>query len=189
MAKKEGKAPEADEVIKEAEETIEKKEDTAETEEADVTTEEPESESDLENKLAEITDRLQRTMAEFDNFRKRTEKEKAARFEMGARSVIEQFLPVLDNFERGLLTVPEEKRSDPFVDGMDKVYKQMVSVLEELGVKEIDALGKEFNPDYHNAVMHVEDEEAGENVIVEEFQKGYLYKDGVVRYSMVKVAN
>jgi len=187
VAKKSDKTPETDEVIKEAEETIEKKEDPAEVTDADDTAEE--LESDLENKLAEITDRLQRTMAEFDNFRKRTEKEKAARFEVGARNVIEQILPVLDNFERGLLTVPEEKKSDPFADGMDKVYKQMLSVLEDLGVKEIEALGKEFNPDYHNAVMHVEDEEAGENMIVEEFQKGYLYKDGVVRYSMVKVAN
>lgn len=164
------------------------KEATADTE-SDSEKETAEMENDLEKKLAEITDRLQRTMAEFDNFRKRTEKEKAARFEVGARSVIEKILPVLDNFERGLCSVEEGQKEDPFVSGMDKVYKQLTATLEELGVKPIEALGKEFNPDFHNAVMHVEDESAGENTIVEEFQKGYTYKDGVVRYSMVKVAN
>ncbi|WP_434311088.1 nucleotide exchange factor GrpE [Hominifimenecus sp. rT4P-3] len=164
------------------------KEATAGTE-SDSEKETADIENDLEKKLAEITDRLQRTMAEFDNFRKRTEKEKAARFEVGARSVIEKILPVLDNFERGLCSVEEEKKEDPFVSGMDKVYKQLTATLEEIGVKPIEALGKEFNPDFHNAVMHVEDESAGENTIVEEFQKGYTYKEGVVRYSMVKVAN
>ena len=144
---------------------------------------------ELENKVAELTDRLQRTMAEFDNYRKRTEKEKAARFEVGARSVIERVLPVLDSFERGLVTVEAERKDDPFVDGMDKVYKQLFSVLEDLGVAPIEAVGKQFNPDFHNAVMHVEDEELGENVVAEEFQKGYTYKGTVVRYSMVKVAN
>ena len=156
---------------------------------ADQEQEPAEMENDLEKKLSEITDRLQRTMAEFDNFRKRTEKEKAARFEIGARSVIEKILPVLDNFERGLGGVEEEKKEDPFVSGMDKIYKQLTSTLEEIGVKPIEALGQEFNPDFHNAVMHVEDEDAGENTIVEEFQRGYTYKDSVVRYSMVKVAN
>ena len=156
---------------------------------ADQEQETAEMENDLEKKLSEITDRLQRTMAEFDNFRKRTEKEKAARFEIGARSVIEKILPVLDNFERGLGGVEEEKKEDPFVSGLDKIYKQLTSTLEELGVKPIEALGQEFNPDFHNAVMHVEDEDAGENTIVEEFQRGYTYKDSVVRYSMVKVAN
>ncbi|MCJ7835545.1 nucleotide exchange factor GrpE [Cuneatibacter sp. NSJ-177] len=156
---------------------------------ADQEQETAEMENDLEKKLSEITDRLQRTMAEFDNFRKRTEKEKAARFEIGARSVIEKILPVLDNFERGLGGVEEEKKEDPFVSGMDKIYKQLTSTLEEIGVKPIEALGQEFNPDFHNAVMHVEDEDAGENTIVEEFQRGYTYKDSVVRYSMVKVAN
>ena len=156
---------------------------------ADQEQETAEMENDLEKKLSEITDRLQRTMAEFDNFRKRTEKEKAARFEIGARSVIEKILPVLDNFERGLGGVEEEKKEDPFVSGMDKIYKQLTSTLEEIGVKPIEALGQEFNPDFHNAVMHVEDEDAGENTIVEEFQRGYTYKDSVVRSSMVKVAN
>ncbi len=142
-----------------------------------------------EAKVAELTDRVQRTMAEFDNYRKRTEKEKAARYEVGARSVIERMLPIIDNFERGLSTVDEEKKKDPFVDGMDKVYKQMIAVLEDMGVSPIEALGKEFDPSFHNAVMHTDDENVGENQIVEEFQKGYTYKGSVVRYSMVKVAN
>ena len=132
---------------------------------------------------------MQRQMAEFDNFRKRTEKEKSAMFEMGAKSVIEKILPTIDNFERGLAGIPEDKKSDPFVDGMDKVYRQMLSTLEGLGVKPIEAVGKEFDPNFHNAVMHVEEEEAGENIVVEEFQKGYTYHDTVVRHSMVKVAN
>ncbi len=147
-----------------------------------------ELENDLEKKLAEITDRLQRTMAEFDNFRKRTEKEKAARYEIGARSVIEKILPILDNFERGLGGLAEDQKN-AFSEGMDKVYRQLVTTLEEMDVKPIEALGKAFNPDFHNAVMHVEDDSVGENVIVEEFQKGYTYKGSVVRYSMVKVAN
>ena len=156
------------------------------TEEAEKET--AELENDLEKKLAEITDRLQRTMAEFDNFRKRTEKEKAARYEIGARSVIEKILPVLDNFERGLGGLAEDQKN-AFTEGMDKVYRQLVTTLEEMDVKPIEALGQPFNPDFHNAVMHVEDETAGENVVVEEFQKGYTYKGTVVRYSMVKVAN
>lgn len=142
-----------------------------------------------DEKIEELTDRVKRQMAEFDNFRKRTEKEKASMYEIGAREIIEKILPVVDNFERGLATIPEEEKDSPFADGMTKIYKQMMTVFEEMGVKAIDAVGEEFNPDYHNAVMHVEDEEAGENVVVEEFQKGYLYKDHVVRHSMVKVAN
>ncbi|MGN0170042.1 MAG: nucleotide exchange factor GrpE [Lachnospiraceae bacterium] len=142
-----------------------------------------------DEKIAELTDRVTRQMAEFDNFRKRTEKEKSQMFDLGAKNVIEKILPVVDNFERGLAAVPEENRSDSFVDGMDKIYKQMMMVLEEAGVKPIEAVGKEFDPNLHNAVMHVEDEALGENEIVEEFQKGYLYHDSVVRHSMVKVAN
>ena len=142
-----------------------------------------------DEQIEDLTDRLKRQMAEFDNFRKRTEKEKASMYEIGAREIIEKILPVVDNFERGLAAVPEEEKDSPFADGMTKIYKQMMTVFEEMGVKAIDAVGEEFNPDYHNAVMHVEDEEAGENVVVEEFQKGYLYKDHVVRHSMVKVAN
>ena len=139
-----------------------------------------------DEKIEELTDRLTRQMAEFDNFRKRTEREKS---EIGAKDIIEKILPVIDNFERGLAAVPEESKEDPFVEGMEKIYKQIMTTLEGVGVKPIEAVGQEFNPDFHNAVMHVEDEEAGENIITEEFQKGYMYHDSVVRHSMVKVAN
>ena len=139
--------------------------------------------------IEELTDKYKRTFAEFDNFRKRSEKEKAAMYEIGAKDIVERILPVVDNFERGLSMVSEDEKESPFVDGMDKVYKQLLKALEEAGVKPIEALGKEFNPDFHNAVMHVEDEEAGENIIIEEFQKGYMYRETVVRHSMVKVAN
>ena len=132
---------------------------------------------------------VKRQMAEFDNYRKRTEKEKSSMYEIGAREVIEKILPIVDNFERGLAAVPEEEKETPFVDGMNKIYRQLLSVFEGMGVKTIESVGQEFNPDYHNAVMHVEDEEAGENIVVEEFQKGYTYKDTVIRHSMVKVAN
>ena len=142
-----------------------------------------------DEKIEELTDRVKRQMAEFDNFRKRTEKEKASMDQIGAREVIEKILPVVDNFERGLATVPEEDATNPYAEGLEKIYKQLMTVLDELGVKAIEAVGQEFNPDFHNAVMHVEDEDAGENVVVEEFQKGYLYKEQVVRHSMVKVAN
>ena len=142
-----------------------------------------------DEKIEELTDRVKRQMAEFDNFRKRTEKEKASMYQIGAREVIEKILPVVDNFERGLATVPEEDATNPYAEGLEKIYKQLMAVLDELGVKAIEAVGQEFNPDFHNAVMHVEDEDAGENVVVEEFQKGYLYKEQVVRHSMVKVAN
>lgn len=140
-----------------------------------------------DEKIEELTDKVKRQMAEFDNFRKRTEKEKASMYIIGAKDIVEKILPVVDNFERGL-TMAEDK-TDPFIDGMKKIYKQFMTTLEEAGVTPIEAVGKEFNPDFHNAVMHVEDEEAGENIIVEEFQKGYMYKDFVVRHSMVKVAN
>ena len=143
----------------------------------------------LTQENAQLKDQLLRKMAEFDNFRKRTEKEKASMYEIGAREVIEKILPIVDNFERGLAAVPEEEKESPFVDGMNKIYRQLLSSFEGMGVKAIESVGQEFNPDYHNAVMHVEDEEAGENVVVEEFQKGYTYKDTVIRHSMVKVAN
>ena len=142
-----------------------------------------------DEKIEELTDRVTRQMAEFDNFRKRTEKEKSAMYEIGAKDVIDKMLPIVDNFERGLQTVPEELIGNPFVDGMEMIYKQLLTTLEEIGVKAIKAVGEEFNPDFHNAVMHVEDEELGENVVAEEFQKGYTYRDNVVRHSMVKVAN
>jgi len=142
-----------------------------------------------DEKIEELSDKLLRQMAEFDNFRKRTEKEKSAMYEIGAKDIIEKLLPVVDNFERGFLTVAEEDKEDAFVTGMEMVYKQLMTMLETVGVKPIEAIGQEFNPDLHNAVMHVEDEEVGDNIIVEEFQKGYTYRDSVVRYSMVKVAN
>lgn len=141
-----------------------------------------------DEKIEELTDRLQRQMAEFDNFRKRTEKEKSGMYAVGARDVVEKILPVVDNFERGLATA-EDLENDPFADGMNKIYKQLTTVLSDLGVTPIEAVGKEFDPNLHNAVMHVDDEEAGDNIVVEEFQKGYMYKDTVVRHSMVKVAN
>ena len=142
-----------------------------------------------DEKIEELSDKLLRQMAEFDNFRKRTEKEKSAMYEIGAKDIIEKLLPVVDNFERGFTTVAEEDKEDAFVTGMEMVYKQLMTMLEGVGVKPIEAVGQEFNPDLHNAVMHVEDETVGENIIVEEFQKGYTYRDSVVRYSMVKVAN
>ena len=142
-----------------------------------------------DTQIEELTDRVKRQMAEFDNFRKRTEKEKAAMFEVGAKSVVEKILPVIDNFERGLKAVTEEQKGDSFVQGVEMTYKQLMTVLESIDVKAIEAVGKEFDPNLHNAVMHVDDESVGESVIVEEFQKGYTYRDSVIRYSMVKVAN
>jgi len=142
-----------------------------------------------DEKIEELSDKLLRQMAEFDNFRKRTEKEKSAMYEVGAKGIIEKLLPVVDNFERGLAAVPEDKKEDGFVTGMEMVYKQLLTMLESVDVKPIEAVGQEFNPDLHNAVMHVDDEELGDNIVVEEFQKGYTYRDSVVRYSMVKVAN
>lgn len=142
-----------------------------------------------DEQIEELTDRVRRQMAEFDNFRKRTEKEKTQMFETGAKSIVEKILPVVDNFERGLAAITEEEKESPFAEGMEKIYKQMMTVLEEAGVKVIEAEGKEFDPNLHNAVMHIEDESFGENIVAEEFQKGYTYRDSVVRHSMVKVAN
>lgn len=139
--------------------------------------------------IEDLTDRLKRTMAEFENFRKRNEKEKEQMFEVGAKSIIEKILPTVDNFERGLKAVAEEDKATPFVEGMDMVYKQLISSLEDVGVKQIEAVGKEFDPNLHNAVMHEENDELGENMVSEELQKGYVYRETVVRYSMVKVAN
>ena len=142
-----------------------------------------------DEQIEDLTDRLRRQMAEFENFRKRTEKEKSQMFDMGAKTIVEKVLPVIDNFERGLAAVPEDKKEDAFVVGMDKIYKQFLTTLEEAGVKPIEAVGQEFDPNFHNAVMHVEDEGLGENIVAEELQKGYMYRDAVVRHSMVKVAN
>ena len=140
-----------------------------------------------DEQIEQLNDKVMRQMAEFENFRRRTEIEKSQMFNTGAKSIIEKILPVVDNFERGLATV--EEGADPFADGMLMIYKQLLTTLDEAGVKPIEAVGQEFNPDFHNAVMHVEDEEVGENIVVEEFQKGYMYNDTVVRHSMVKVAN
>lgn len=204
------KAAEAEEAKKaqeaeNAEETSDEETEEAEQEEAqdsegaeETENEEPKKKKFFEKKnkkdkkdeqIADLTDKLTRQMAEFDNYRKRTEKEKSAMYEIGAKDVVEKILPVVDNFERGLQSVSEEEKENPFVQGMDKIYKQLMTTLEGLGVKPIEAVGQEFNPDLHNAVMHIEDEELGENVVAEEFQKGYMYRDSVVRHSMVKVAN
>lgn len=205
--------PETEETVEQAKETTEATEAVENTEEAaqDAEVNEEENAADenaeagkdkkkgffgrkekkdpKDEKIEELTDKLTRQMAEFDNFRKRTEREKSQMYEIGAKDVIEKILPVVDNFERGLAAVSEEERENPFVDGMDKVYKQLLTTLEAIGVKPIEATGQEFNPDLHNAVMHVEDEELGENIVAEEFQKGYTYRESVVRHSMVKVAN
>ncbi|MBE5949980.1 MAG: nucleotide exchange factor GrpE [Lachnospiraceae bacterium] len=183
----------------EAEETVAEENETAETAEAEETEasgekkgffKKKEKKDKKDEKIEELNDRLMRQMAEFDNFRKRSEREKSQMFEIGAKDIVERILPVVDNMERGLATVsPEELEANAFAQGMEKVYKQFMTVLEAAGVKPIEAVGNEFNPDFHNAVMHVEDESVGENIVVEEFQKGYMYRESVVRHSMVKVAN
>ena len=185
---------ETGEFVEEAEETPEEAAAKAAAMEAEV--EEAFSDENLEGKpdkkdlaIADLTDRLKRSMAEFDNFRKRSEKEKATMFDMGARSVAEKLLPVVDNFERAMLVTPSEGEGKAFADGIAMIYNQMTKTLEDLGVKPIDCVGKEFDPNLHNAVMHIEDESLGENVVAEELLKGYMYKDSVLRHSMVKVAN
>jgi molecular chaperone GrpE len=173
------------ELDQEAEATVEETAETVETE--DAAAEETEEEATSDNAvIEELNDRIKRQMAEFDNFRKRSEKEKSQMFDAGSKSVIEKILPVVDNFERGLAGAAE---GDAFADGMKIIYKQLMTSLEAIGVTPIEAVGQEFNPEFHNAVMHVEDENAGENEIVEELQKGYMFHDSVVRHSMVKVAN
>ena len=177
------------EVVEETVETpVEETEEVVE-ETVEETTEETAKKDAKDEKIEELSDKLLRQMAEFDNFRKRSEKEKAAMYDIGAKNVIDKLLPIVDNFERGFTTVAEEDKEDAFVAGMEMVYKQLMTMFETIGVKPIEAVGKEFNPDLHNAVMHVEDETVGENIVVDEFQKGYTYRDSVVRYSMVKVAN
>ena len=188
-----------DENVTSAEETADTKEtaETADTQAADADSEDPDTKKSFfkkkkdkkDEQIEELTDKVKRQMAEFDNFRKRTEKEKSQMYDMGAKTIVEKILPVIDNFERGLAAVPEDNKEDAFVVGMDKVYRQMLTVLEEAGVKPIEAVGAEFDPNFHNAVMHVEDETLGDNVVAEELQKGYMYRDTVVRHSMVKVAN
>lgn len=140
-----------------------------------------------DEQIEELKDRLKRQMAEFENFRKRTEKEKTQMFDMGAKTIIEKILPVVDNFERGLAAVSEDQKDDPFITGMDKIYKQMMAELDAVGVKPIDCIGQEFDPDFHNAVMQVENDELESGTVAQELQKGYMYKDTVVRHSMVSV--
>lgn len=142
-----------------------------------------------DQKIEELTDRLMRTMAEFDNYRKRTEKEKSAMYDMGIKSVIEKILPTVDNFERGLGTITEKEKESAFAQGIELIYRQLLTSLDEIGLKPIEAVGKEFDPNLHNAVMHGEDESMGDNIVSDEFQKGYMYRDMVVRHSMVKVVN
>jgi len=194
-----------DDVLNEDIETQTAAEDTAaetiDIEDAQETTDEEETQKEKKSffkkdkkdkkdeKIEELNDRLMRTLAEFDNFRKRSEREKAQMFEVGAKDIIEKILPIVDNFERGFATVSDEEKETAFAQGMDKVYKQLITALEGAGVKAIEAVGKEFDPNFHNAVMHGEDEELGENIISEEFQKGYMYRESVVRHSMVKVVN
>ena len=191
----------------EIEETIEETVEASETEEAvEENTEEVSEEENDEEKpkkegffkkkkdkrdeqIEELNDRVKRQMAEFDNFRKRSEKEKTMMFDMGAKNVIEKILPVVDNFERGFTTVEETDKNDAFVQGMQQVYKQLMTELEAIGVTPIEAVGQEFNPDFHNAVMQVESEEFESGIIAQEFMKGYMYKDTVVRHSMVGVVS
>ena len=142
-----------------------------------------------DEQIAELTDKVKRQLAEFENFRNRTEKEKSQMYMVGARDVIEKLLPVVDNFERGLKSIPEDQKDGPVASGMEMIYKQLITVLTDLGVTPIEAVGQEFDTNFHNAVMHAEDEELGENTVSEEFQKGYKYKDAVLRHSMVKVVN
>ena len=174
---KEAKASETDK-------ETEKSEDAGKKEKA------PEKKKDpKDEKIDELNDKLRRSMAEYDNYRKRTDKEKSAMYEIGAKDVIEKILPIVDNFERGLNTIPEDAKGTAFAEGMEKIYKQFVKTLDDLGVKPIEAVGKPFDPNFHNAVMHVEDENLGENVVAAELQKGYTYKESIVRHSMVQVAN
>ena len=140
-----------------------------------------------DEQIEELNDRLKRQKAEFENFRKRSEKEKSQMFDMGAKTIVEKILPVIDNFERGLAAVPDDKKEDPFITGMDKVYKQMLTELDAVGVKPIECVGQEFDPDFHNAVMQVENDELESGTVAQELQKGYMYKDSVVRHSMVSV--
>lgn len=186
---KEETAEEAEEVVEEAV-TEDPVEETQDSTEKKGFFKKKEKKDKKDEKMEELNDRLIRQMAEFDNFRKRSEREKSQMFEMGAKDMVEKILPVVDNMERGLATVSaEEMENNAFAQGMEKVYKHFMTVLEQAGVKPIEAVGVEFNPDFHNAVMHVEDETVGENIVVEEFQKGYMYRESVVRHSMVKVAN
>ena len=181
---------EAEEVTEETAEEAEESEDTEEAGEKKGFFGKKKDKKDKKDlRIEELEDKVKRQLAEFENFRNRTEKEKSRMYEFGARDVIEKMLPVVDNFERGLAAIPEAEKGGPVASGMEMIYKQIMTTLEGLGVTPIDALNKPFDPNFHNAVMHVEDDEIEESTVVEEFQKGYIYKEHVIRYSMVKVAN
>ena len=188
-------AVEAEEVLEEASETEEVTEEVSEDSAEDseekkgIFGKKKEKKDKKDLKIEELEDKVKRQLAEFENFRNRTEKEISRMYEFGARDVIEKMLPVVDNFERGLAAIPEEEKGGPVASGMEMIYKQIMTTLESFGVKPIEALNQPFDPDFHNAVMHVEDDEIEESTVVEEFQKGYIYKEHVIRYSMVKVAN
>lgn len=180
------------EEAKNAEETAEDIKDTETKEETSKETKEATADdkiAELEASVADWKDKYQRLMAEFENARKRTAKEATQRYDMGAMGVLEKLLPVIDNFERGLEAVSEDEKDSAFVKGIEQIYKQFTAVMEDLGVTPMDAQGKEFDANLHNAVMHVEDDDLGENIVAEELQKGYMYKENVLRHSMVKVAN
>lgn len=177
-----------EEAAENADEGAEETRQEAETTDAEAE-EKPSAKDPKDEKIEELQERLKRQMAEFDNFRKRTEKEKSAMYEIGARDIIEKILPVLDNFERGLAAMPEEEKGSSFAEGVAMIYKQLVKMLEDAGVEAIAAEGQPFDPNLHNAVMHIEDETLGENIISQELQKGYKYRGTVVRHSMVQVAN
>lgn len=190
----EAESPESEEESRESEKQEESPEETASLESKEVGKKgffgkKKEKKDPKDIQIEELTDRLRRSMAEFDNFRKRTEKEKSAMFEIGAKDIVERILPVIDNFERGLASVPEDVKETSFAEGMEMIYKQLLKNLEEAGVKPIEAVGQPFDPNFHNAVMHIEDDELGENMVAQELQKGYMYRDSVVRHSMVQVAN
>lgn len=180
------------EEVKNAEETAEDIKDTETKEETSKETKEATADdkiAELEASVADWKDKYQRLMAEFENARKRTAKEATQRYDMGAMGALEKLLPVIDNFERGLEAVSEDEKDSAFVKGIEQIYKQFTAVMEDLGVTPMDAQGKEFDANLHNAVMHVEDDDLGENIVAEELQKGYMYKENVLRHSMVKVAN
>lgn len=180
---------ESEEQAKQAETEQKEEKETAQAETSDPSPEEEKKADPRDRKIEELTDRLKRNLAEFDNYRKRTEKEKTAMLDFGAKKVLEKLLPVIDNFERSLAAAPDLPEAKAYVDGMEMIYRQLLKNMEEVGAVPMESVGKQFDPAYHNAVMHVEDKALDENVIVEELQKGYLYKDGVLRHSMVKVAN
>ena len=198
------KSETAEETVEDTNETVETEKETKEDtkENTDKKEAEDKNSSDKKEKkkifgkkdkkdqqIEELTDKHQRLMAEFQNYRNRSEKEKSAMFEVGARSIIEKLLPIVDNFERGIAALSEEEQKSPTGQGMNLIYKQLMTAFEEMGVTAIEAKGQQFDPELHNAVMHEDNDELEENVVVEEFQKGYKYRDSVIRHSMVKVAN